>query len=192
MEKHERDNTTCVQRKIPSWAGAESHSDACKIMLVLRRTKVEKLADLNPDSLPNFCCFSVTQLCPTLWPHGLQHAILPCPSPTPGACANSCPLSCPSCPFLLLPSILPSIRVFSSELAIRIRWPKYWSFSIRPSNEYLGLISFGKDWFDLLDTTLISIDTTLSEMLPSWLKDCPLLAQAGLLKYRCPPGENLH
>ena len=98
----------------------------------------------------------------------------------------------PSCPFLLLPSILPSIRVFSSELAIHIRWPKCWSFSIRPSNEYLGLISFGKDWFDLLDTTLISIDTTLSKMLPSWLKDCPLLAQAGLLKYRCPPGENLH
>ena len=98
----------------------------------------------------------------------------------------------PSCPFLLLPSILSSIRVFSSELAIRIRWPKYWSFSIRPSNEYLGLISFGKDWFDLLHTTLISIDTTLSEMLPSWLKDCPLLAQARLLKYRCPPGENLH
>ena len=97
-------------------------------------------------------------------------------------------------PLLLLPSIFPRIRVLSKESVLHIRWPKYWSFSfsIRPSNEYLGLISFGKDWFDLLDTTLISIDTTLSKMLPSWLKDCPLLAQAGLLKYRCPPGENLH
>ena len=54
------------------------------------------------------------------------------------------------CPFLLLSSILPSIRVFSSELAHCIRWPKYWSFSISLSNEYLGLVSFRIDWFDLL------------------------------------------
>ena len=55
-------------------------------------------------------------------------------------------------PLLLLPSILPSIRVFSNELALCIRWPKYWSFSfsISPSNEYSGLISFRIDWFDLL------------------------------------------
>ena len=53
---------------------------------------------------------------------------------------------------LLLPSIFPSIRVFSNELALRIRWPKYWSysFSISPSNEYSGLISFRMDWLDLL------------------------------------------
>ena len=56
------------------------------------------------------------------------------------------------CRPLLLPSIFPSIRVFSKELALRIRWPKYWSFSfsIHPSNEYSGLISFRIDWFDLL------------------------------------------
>ena len=56
------------------------------------------------------------------------------------------------CPLLLLPSILPSIRVFSKELALRIRWPKYWSFSfsISPSSEYSGLISFRIDWFDHL------------------------------------------
>ena len=55
------------------------------------------------------------------------------------------------CPLLLLPSIFLSIRVFSNESALRIRWPKYWSFSfsINPSNEYLGLISFRIDWFDL-------------------------------------------
>ena len=56
------------------------------------------------------------------------------------------------CPLLLLPSIFPSISVFSSESALRIRWPKYWSFSfcISPSNEYSGLISLRIDWFDLL------------------------------------------
>ena len=53
-------------------------------------------------------------------------------------------------PLLLLPSIFPSIRVFSNELAPRIRWPKDWSFSISPSNEYSGLISFRIDWLDLL------------------------------------------
>ena len=54
-------------------------------------------------------------------------------------------------PILLLPSIFPSIRVFSNELGLHIRWPKYWSFSfsISPSNEYSGLISFRMDWFDL-------------------------------------------
>ena len=51
------------------------------------------------------------------------------------------------CPLLLL-SIFPSIRVFSNELALRIRWPKYWSFSCSLSNDYLGLISFRIDWFD--------------------------------------------
>ena len=83
--------------------------------------------------------------------HGLQHARLPCPSPTPGTYSNSCPLrqwchpTISSClPLLLLPSIFPSIRVFSNESVLHIRWPKYWSFSfsISPSNEYPGLISF--------------------------------------------------
>ena len=56
-------------------------------------------------------------------------------------------------PLLLPPSIFPTIRVFSSESVLRIRWPEYWSFSfsINPSNEYSGLISFKIDWFDLLD-----------------------------------------
>ena len=93
--------------------------------------------------------------------HGLQHARLPCPSLTPRAC--TCPsyvheagyaiqLSHPLSPLLLLPSIFLSIRVFSSESVLCIRWPKYWSFSfsISPSNEYSGLISFRIDWFDPL------------------------------------------
>ena len=99
--------------------------------------------------------FSVVSDC--LQPHGLQHARLLCPSPSPRVCTNSCLLSRwwpPNhlilCHPLLLPSIFPSIRVFSSELALRIRWPKYWSFSFSPSNEYSVLISSRIDWFDLL------------------------------------------
>ena len=53
-------------------------------------------------------------------------------------------------PLLLLPSVFPSIRVFSDESVLHMRWLKYWSFSISPSNEYSGLISFRLDWFDLL------------------------------------------
>ena len=106
------------------------------------------------------CCCSVAQLCPTLQPHALQHTRLPCPSPSLGVCSNLCPLSwwchptisSSVIPFLLLPSVLSSIRVFSNESALHIRWPKYWSFSfsISTSSEYSGLISFRIDWFDLL------------------------------------------
>ena len=87
----------------------------------------------------------------SLLPHGPQHARLPCSSPTPGAYSGLCPLN--QCrPLLLPPSVFPSIRVFSSESVLRIRWPKYWSFnfSISPSSEYSGLNSFRMDWLDLL------------------------------------------
>ena len=71
------------------------------------------------------------------------------------------------CPLLLLPSIFPSIRVFSNESALHIRWPKYWSFSfnISPSNEHPGLISFRMDWLDHLtfQGTLKSLPTTQSK-----------------------------
>ena len=96
----------------------------------------------------------------SLRPHGLQHTRLLCPSLSPGVCSNSL-MSIGSVmpsnhlilchPLLLLSSFFPSIRVFSSELAVCIMWPRYWSFSfsISPSNEYSGLISFRIDWFDL-------------------------------------------
>ena len=95
----------------------------------------------------------------SLQPHGLQHARLPCPSPTPGVCSNSCPWS-RQCHPTVWSSVVPfssclqfsSIKVFSNESVLCITWPKYWSFSfsIRPSNEYSGLISFRIEWLDLL------------------------------------------
>ena len=105
--------------------------------------------------------FSRSVVSDSLRPHGLQHSRLPCPSPTNSWSLlklMSIELVMPSnhfilChPLLLLPSIFPSIRVFSNESALRIRWPKYWSFnfSISPSNEHPGLISFRMDWLDLL------------------------------------------
>ena len=103
--------------------------------------------------------FSHSIMSDSLRPHGLQHARPSCPSPTPGVYSNSCPSSrwchsiISSCrPLLLLPSIFPSIRVFSNESVFHIRWPNYWSFSfsISPSSEYSGLISFRMDWLDLL------------------------------------------
>ena len=102
---------------------------------------------------------SVAQSCPTLQPHELQHA-------RPPSITNSWSLLklmsielvmpfnylIPCCPLLLLPSIFPSITVFSNESVLCIRWSKFWSFSfsISPSNEYSGLISFRIDWLDLV------------------------------------------
>ena len=91
----------------------------------------------------------------SLQTHGLQHTRPPCPSlPELTSIESVMPsnhlILC--CPFLLPPSIFPSIRVFPNESVLHIRWPKYWNFSfnISPSNEYSGLISFRMDWLDLL------------------------------------------
>ena len=93
----------------------------------------------------------------SLQPHGLQHTRLPYPSPSPRACSlMPIELVMPSnhlvlcLPLFLLPSIFPSIKIFSNESAHCIRWPMYWSFSIGPSNEYSGSVPFGIDRFDLL------------------------------------------
>ena len=112
-----------------------------------------------------YCC-SVVKSCLTLWPHRLQDAKLPYPSPSPRVCSNSCSLSQWYHPtilsFVTLFSVSPSIRVVSNMLAFHIRWPKYWSFSfsISPSNEYSGLTSFRIDWFDLL-----AVQATLKSLL---------------------------
>ena len=103
--------------------------------------------------------FSHTGMSDSLQPHGLQHAsflsitnsqtllkLMSVESVMPSNHLILC------CPLLLLPSIFPSIKVFFNASVFHIRWPKYWnfSFSISPSNEYSGLISFRIDWFDLL------------------------------------------
>ena len=101
--------------------------------------------------------FSCSVVSDSFRPHESQHTRPPCPSPTPGV-TNPCPSSQSSShlklcrPLLLLPPTPPSIRVFSNESTLHMRWPEYWSFSftISPSNEHPGLISFRMDWLDLL------------------------------------------
>ena len=104
--------------------------------------------------------FSRSVMSDSLRPHGLQHARLPCPPVSPGVCSNSCALSWWCCL-----TISSSVTLFSFclqsfpasgsfPMSWLIRWPKYWSFSfsISPSNEYSGLISFRTDWFDLQES----------------------------------------
>ena len=113
------------------------------------------------------CCCSVTQPCLTLY-NSIDES-------TPGSSVLHCLLEFARIhvrwvsdhlilchPLLLLPSVFPSIRVFSNELALHIMWPRYWnfSFSISPSNEYSGLIYFMIDWFDLL-----AVQRTLKSLL---------------------------
>ena len=111
--------------------------------------------------------FSHSVVSNSLRPHGLQHArplsitnarslliLMSIESVMPSNHLIFCR------PLLLAPSIFPSIRVFSSESALRIRWLKYWSFSISPSNEYSGLISLRMDWLDLL-----AVQETLKSLL---------------------------
>ena len=132
--------------------------------------------------------FSFSVMSDSLRPHGQQHAGLPCPSLSPGVCSSSCSLKSMLssnhlvfCHHLLfLPSIFPSIRVFSYELALPIRWPKYWSFgfSISPSNEYSKLISFRIDWFDLL-----AVHGTLRSLIQPQFESISSLALSLLSSY---------
>ena len=150
------------------WSGLSFHSPGDPL-----NTGIEPMSPaLQADSLPTelqgkpYSCFSSVQFssvahsCPTLWPHELQHARPPCPSPTLGAYSDSCLLSrwchptisSSVVPFSSCPQIPPSIRIFFNESTLHIRWTKYWSFSfsISPSNEHPGLISFRMDWLALL------------------------------------------
>ena len=113
-------------------------------------------------------CFSVqfsrSVVSDSLQPHRLQHGRLPCPSPTPGTCSNSGPLSW-WCHPTISSSVVPfssclqscptSIRVFSNESVLHIKWPKYRSFSYT-SNQCSGPISFRIDWFDLVQSKGLS------------------------------------
>ena len=104
--------------------------------------------------------FSHSVVSDSLRPQESQHARPPCSSPSPSVHSDLTSIESvmPSShlilcrPLLLLPPIPPSIRVFFNESTLRVRWPKYWSFSfsLSPSNEHLGLVSFRMDWLDLL------------------------------------------
>ena len=131
--------------------------DRCKNVIVY--TKCLGLCLVPRKCIISSVQFSRSVVSDSLRPHESQHARPPCPSPTPGVYSDSCPLSwwCHPAiilcrPLLLLPPIPPSIRVFSTESTLRMRWPKYWSFSfsISPSIEHPGLICFRMDWLDLL------------------------------------------
>ena len=126
---------------------------------------------------------SVAQvLSDSLWPRGPQASLsitnsqsLPKLMSTESVMPSNHLILCR--PLLLLPSILPSIRVFSSELALHIRWPKHWSFSfsISHSNEYSGLISFRMDWLDFL-----AVQGTLKSLLQEHSSKASILQQAAL------------
>ena len=121
--------------------------------------------------------FSCSVMSDYLQPHGLQHTRPPCPSPIPGACANSCPsswwchptISSSVIPFSSCPQSFPASGSFRmSQLFASSGQTKYWSFSfsISPSNEYSGLISFRMDWLDLLAVQRLSrvfSDTTVQK-----------------------------
>ena len=125
----------------------------------------------------------------SLQPHGLQQARLPCPPPSPRVSSSSC-LLIQLC-YLTISSLaalfsfcfqsFPSIRDFSNESALHIRWLKYWSFSfsISASNEYSGLISFRTDWFDLL-----AAQRTLKSLLQSHNLKASILWHSAFFKVR--------
>ena len=130
-----------------------------KIIKFLDENIRKKFLILSLASISSSFQFSHSVVSDPLWPHGMQHARPPCPSPTPRAYSNSCPLSCwyiqPSYP-LSSPSA-PSFNLSQHQcpfkwVSLHIRWSKFWSFSfsISPSNEYWGLISFSIEWLDLL------------------------------------------
>ena len=146
----DRTHVSCIDRQIVyHWAIREalvinfkinSTLTYFKVLLTLRVVSVDTRVDI----------FDTRAY--SLWAHGLQYASLPYPSLSTGLCSNPSNHLILSCPLLLLPSIFPSIRVFSSEMALHIRGSNYWSysFSISPSNEYSGSISFRIDLLDLL------------------------------------------
>ena len=124
------------------------------------------------------CIYGRSVMSNSLRPHGLQHARPPCPSPTPRVYPNSCPLS-QWCHPTISSSVLPfsafnlsQHQGLSNESVLHIRWPGYWSFSfsISPSNEYSGLISFRMDWLDLL-----AVQGTLKSLLQRYSSKASIL-----------------
>ena len=130
-------------------------------MKTFRTLKRKHILVQNAQRVPNSSVQSLSHLQHFVTPWTAD-ARLPCPLPTPGVYSNPFNHLIICCPLLLLPSIFPSIRVFSTESFLPIRWPKYKSFgfNISPSNEHPGLISFRMDWLDLL-----AVQRTLKSLL---------------------------
>ena len=132
--------------------------------------------------------FSCSVVSHSLRPHELQHTRPPCPSPTPGVNPNSRPssqwchpaISSSVIPFSSCPQSLPA-SVFSNESTLRMRWPNYWSFSfsIIPSKEHPGLISFRMDWLDLL-----AVQGTLKSLLQRHSSKASILQRLGFFTVR--------
>ena len=119
--------------------------DCYRILSLLRSIAFNDLYSFIPTLIVNNIQFSsVAQSCSTLCIPTDCSKLMSIESMVPSNRLILC------CPLLLLLSIFPNIRVFSNESVLHIKWPKYWSFSISPSNEYSGLISFRIDWFDLV------------------------------------------
>ena len=119
----------------------------CFLLLLFSRESCPTLCDPMDCSRPGFPVLhsgSLLKLMSTELMMTLNHLIL-------------------CCPLLLLPSIFPSIRVFSNESGLCIRWPKYWSFSISPPNEYSELTSFSIDWFDFPEVSKVFSSTTVQK-----------------------------
>ena len=149
-------------------------------------------------SLWGGCSVQLLSKSNSLWPHRLQNARPPCPSPTPRVYSNSClsSLWChptiSSChPLLLPPLIFPSIRVFSNKSVLLIRWPKDWSFSfsINPSNEY----SFRMDWLDLLavqgdsqESSPTSQSKSINNSVHSFLLEKEMATHSSTLAWKIP------
>ena len=170
---------------------------------IVQKTRSD--AEVLPGSIPNQQAlgypvsassvqFSRSVMSNSSWPHELQHARPPCPSPSSGIHSNSRPSSwwchpaISSCrPLLLLPLIPPSIRVFSNESTLRMRWPKYWSFSfsIIPSKEHPGLIPFRMNWLDLL-----AVQGTLKSLLQHHSSKASILWRSGF--FHSPTLTSIH
>jgi len=138
----------------------ELYTENYKTLMKEIKDDINRWRDIPCSWVSQFSQFSGSVMSDCLRPHEPRHARPPCPSLTPGVYSNHMSIESvmPSShlilcrPLLLLPSIPPRIRVFSNELMLRMRWPKCWSFSfsISPSSEHPGVISFRMDWLDLL------------------------------------------
>ena len=152
------DDTTLMaesKEELKILMGVKEESEIAGLKLSIQKTKIMESGPISSVQFSSIQSLSHVQLFATPWIAACQASLSLTSSQSPPK-----PMSIESvipsnhlilcCSLHLLPSIFPRIRVFSNESAVHIKWPKYWSFSISISNEYLGLISFRINWFDLL------------------------------------------